>query len=452
MVVAPGTTSPQPPKMHENKTSDITFVQALHDIYVDQEIVDNRLVLPKDRNLCTDITFVGFGKLSTTQRQLKKLFSIDLSSRRISSAGDIVPLCGALDRVKTVNLARNNLNWSEVIKIIQCLPNLRDLILSENPTLFSEDFITFPKTPYPSLYMLTLGQIGFTWINLMKVLPKIWLKVDQIDLWDNNLTIGDLNPQLTNNDDFTLQISTLRLSHNNLSSMALADFGPLNNIIELDLSWCQLTCMEIDLACPNIRVLNISHNNISDCAQVAKLNLLTKLTHLICFDNPFYVDDKLAKHFTIARIKSLKLLNRELVSANTRRDSEILYVRKLYPQFKEFKSGKKSDFPSCNPRYPELVEIYGLPEDVNEKVQDRYITVTLRSGKVNHKKKLPRDMSVSNLQVLCRRLFRFNASSHVIIECCRADPTNNYTLESKEQTLHFYSIGDGQTLLVNEVD
>lgn len=452
MVVLHTTASTDWSKMYENNTSDTTFVQALHDKYVDQEAMDNELVLPKDRAIRTHITLVGFGKVSSAQKQLKNLVSIDLSSRYISSAGDLSYLGGGLNRVRTLDISRNNLTWNEIIRILHHLPSLRELTISGNQLNFEEQLIEFPENPFPSLHILTIGLIKLDWTSLVRVLPRIWTNVNQIDLWNNNLTAKDLKLQLTGRDDFIQKITTLRLSQNDLCELTLSNLGPLDNIVELDLSWCKLKCIEFGTSCQNIRTLNVSNNNIRDCSQIAKLNALTNLKHLICFDNPFYIDDKLSKNFTIARIKSLDKLNREPVSVDTRRDSEILYVRKLFPHYKEYKLGKNPEFISCNPRYQELADIYGLPEDVEEKVQDKYITVTLRYNNNSQKKKLPTIMCVSNLQTLCRRLFRLKSNSKIKIECCGADPSNNYSLDSKEQTLHFYSVKDGQILLITEID
>lgn len=455
MVVVQKTTKIYSSTMYQNKEGHITFVQALHNKYIDQEVLDNHLILPKDRIISTDITFVGFGKVSSVQKQLKTLVSIDLSGQNITSAGDTHLLDDNLNRVRILNLSQNNLSWNEIIKIIPCLPSLRELILSGNQLTANEQSIEFPEKAFQEITMLTLGQIKLDWTLLNRILPRIWRGIEQIDLWDSKLAAEDLTLRSHSNDDFIRRFKKLGISHNYLSDLVLSDIGVSDNIVELDLSSCQLNRLEFgnSLDCwRNLTLLNVSRNNIEDWSSIARLNLLPRLKHLICFDNPFYNNVELAKNFTIARIKNLEILNRELISMNTRRDSEILYVRKLFADYKEYKSGRNASFAYCNPRYEELAEIYGLPEDMDTKVQDKYITVTLCYGEKSLKKKLPRDMSVSILQVLCRRLFKLGPSTRIEIECCGLDPSNNYTLDSKEQTLHFYSVDDGQRLVCKVFD
>lgn len=448
-----------------SKSSDmkVTFVEALHNKYVNQDEFDNNYVLPKDDIISTDITLIGFGKISDVQRQLKRLSNIDLSGMRVASAGDTNQLKDSLNRVQVINLADNLLTWKEVVSIVKCMPNLKELVLNNNPLKFDDDCSGLEKIS-PSLKVLALGRIFFeNWTTAIQAISRLWDRVEQIDLWYNcfkseydqmDLKVNELRP-------FVSDIKTLKFSYNSFNDLDwISRVGPLHNLVELDLSHCSLKQInineEIAIQLQNLIVLNVSHNNIGGWQSISELHKLSKLTSLICHTNPFYTSETHAKHLTIGRLKKIKVLNREDLTRSMRRDAEILYLRLTFPQYKLFKEDKNSIFESLHPRYNELIEIYGLPEDQGEKqVNDAYIDVDLCYGQKRLTKKLPCDMRIANVHMLCKRLFKLKPSSNAKIICQRPDvnaSAMSYELDKGGQTLHFFSVKNGYQLVVTELD
>lgn len=445
--------------MTKSSLTDKTFVQALNDKYVNQEEFDNQFTLPKDKSISTDITFVGFGRVSNIQKQLKRLISIDLSNHAIEAAGDIGNLHGTLNQVRVLNLADNQLTWDEVIKILSCLPNLREIILSGNKLDSNVD--NLPKQLHKKLDSLTLGRVYINWVQLVDILSKIWISIEQLDLFDNNLRVEDLCLcQPLEYISFTSHIRALMLGQNKLPKLDwLTTIGPVENLVELDVSRCNLESIKFDLGTlntlKNLRTVNISSNDIEDWPSISSLDRLENLISLICHDNPVFIKEKFARSFTIARIGRIKVLNRQEITKGQRRDSEIFYLRKVYPEYEEFKDGKTTNFAYLHPRYDELIEIHGLPEGLNKReTVDKYITVDLCFDDQKVTKKLPCDMRVSNLQMLCKRLFKLKPFSNIEIICCEPQESESgisYPLD-KEATLGFFSVKNNSKLQIKIED
>lgn len=434
-----------------------TFVQALKHKYVDQEDFVNQSILPKDKSISTDITFVGFDKVSEVQRQLKRLTNIDLSYRQIKLAGDLDSIKGSLNKVTVLNLAGNQLNWQEVVSILTCLPNLREIILTGND-LDVKNIHNLSESPKYSLTSLTLGRINQDWNSVINVLARIWVQIEQIDLWDNGLHKDNIRvPDFARLTNFIGGMKVLKLSQNCFPDLSwINSVGPIDKLTDLDISRCQLETIEFDTIAlgklQNLRILNISYNNINSWISISNLNCLKSLQSIICQENPIFITEKLGKFFTIARLARIEKFNKEEVTTNLRRESEIIYLRKVFPEYQQFKEAKNDSFVKLHPRYDELAEIYGLPEDLKKKqTVDKYITVDLCLDDKQFTKKLPCDMRISNLQMLCKRLFRLSPSCNIEIICCEPESVINYPLDKEGQTLDFFCVKNNQKLLIKQL-
>lgn len=457
MVVTYGTTNPAESK---GVVSKKTFAQALQDKYVDQELFDNLSVLPKDKSISTEITFVGFGKVSSAQRQLNKLINIDLSDMNIDSIGDLEELGANLYRVQILNLANNFLPWEDVHHLLDYLPNLRELILSENKFETRKTSQVFSNSTKRKLLSLTLGRVFLDWTSIVQITSSIWSQIEQIDLWNNELTPEKMwAPTSGVFDSFIGNIKILRLRQNLFQDLEwLGLIGPIEKLTELDISMCGIEVLNLDekfaKQLRNLRVLNISHNNLKDWRSIASLNSLENLSNLLCHENPIILTQEHAKALCIGRLKKLLVFNREEITDRVRRDSEIFYLRETFPEYQKFKEGKSYGFESDHPRYKDLIDLYGLPEDLTRKVVvEKYINVDLFFEGKRISKKLPCDMRVTNLRMLCKRLFKFRPSANLELFCeaLASDGPISYALDKDGQTLDFFSIKNGQKLFIKEV-
>lgn len=444
---------------NNNITLETSFVDALHAKYIDQDEFDDQFIIPKDRSISTEITFVGFKRVTNVQRQLSKLTSIDLSCKNIKIAGDVTRIHGSTQRVTVLNVAKNNLNWTEIIKIVSCFPNLRELVLSSNDLLSQDNsIICFPQQLHKKLVSITLGKTNLTWSRIIGILSNIWISIDQIDLWDSGLT----NERLSLDIDykcfnFAQSTTELKLSENYLIGLDWIErIGPFTNLKVLDLSRCHIEELHINkdvrVNLQNLETLNISYNQINDWISVSHLNDLPKLTHLICNENPFFILHPAAKLVVIARISKLSMLNREPISNSIRRDAEVYYMRQIH---KEYQLHTADEFNKLHPRYSELVDEYGRPEDSNEsKTSNNYIEVLVCFEGKQIKKKLCDNVRVSTVEMMCKKLFKLKLSSKLSISCCTQSGQDSicYPLEKTSQTLHFFSVKNNDKLIISIID
>lgn len=438
----------------------VTFTQALKKRYVDQHVVDDILVLPKDKSITTQIVLVGFGKVSNVQKQLKELTSIDLSRCDIDSLRDFQEIGKNLHHVQILDLSYNSLDWEDIIAIKDNLPRLRELIIINAIRLSPDRMPT--SQPSRNIFSLTMGCTDGNWSLIIDYLSSTWLSVEQIDLWSSQLDSDKMILKSTTIvcDKFIKGIKTLKLSQNNFPDIDwLNRIGPIENLNELDLSKCHLEKFLLDenhvKLLNNLKILNISYNNITDWTSLTNLYKLPNLKSLICHENPLFIKEKDAKLLTIGSLKQIKTINREEISDSMRRDSEVLYVRKLFPIYQQFVKGDNPNFENTHPRYQELAGIYGLPEDLTTKqVIDRYITVDLCFGNKKISKKLPRDMRVANVIMLSKKLFGLKPFNNIEILCRNSespDRSLDYNLDKDGQTLHFFSVKSGQELIITQI-
>lgn len=441
----------------------VSFTRALRTKYCQQDDYVDVFCMPKDPKISTEIAFVGFDRVALIQKELRQLTSIDLSGMKIGSVGDFsADLKNDLRKISIMNLAENLLDWHQVVALVDHIPSLRELILTKNKLGSYKDDFQKDEPPKRILSSLTLGYSEYTWTTLIGILNRIWHRIDSLDLWKSDLT--DEKMILVEYSDTTHRIissiKSLRLSHNKFTTINWVDnLGPITGLVELDLSSCDLKSIEINdeivhkLA--SLQTLNISNNQIASWESVSSLNRLSSLASLICHQNPFFLSEKLAKPLTIGRIAKLKFLNREEVNTRIRRDSEILYLRKISLEYYSIKDDEMRQFTEYHPRFKELAEIYGIPENPNlDKVANKYVHVSLHYQDLKIAKKLPLDMRISNLRMLCKRLFKLRSNSSVRIICHnikeRHQDDIQYELDRDAQTLSFFSVVDGCELLVEE--
>lgn len=435
---------------NDYKLRSTSFTEALVSKYCQQEDFIDIFCIPKDSEIRTEIAFVGFDKVARVQKQLLQLTNIDLSGKRISTSGICdEDLKKKLQNVLTLNLDQNSLDWFQLFEIIKLLPNLRELIASRNALGTGVDLILDSQR---TLSSLTLGYHDTDWNTTVCTLSNIWSQIEQFDMWRS-----DLNPEKMELKCLSMHatrlvssIRSLRFSHNNFRHINwIPTLGPIENLLELDLSNCKLIEFKLNHAISqilqNLRNLNISYNDLDNWEYIDGLARLKSLNSLICHENPFFVSTKQAKPFIIARLAGLSRLNREEITARARRDSEILYMRIVTKELDE--AVDKERVLSKHLRYNELVNLYGKPEVSSKTTESMFMSLVLRHHDTVLTRKLPRNMRVADLKMLCKRIFKLESRSQVLVyHHSRNDLV--YELDRDAQTLDFFSISEGSELVI----
>ena len=152
------------------KPHSTSFTEALMSKYCQKEDFDDKFSIPKDSGISTEIAFVGFDKVVCIQRQLHRLTNIDLSGKGIAISGNCdLQLKKKLINVRTLNLDRNNLGWTQLAPIIDLLPNLKELIISRN-LLHIQGQCPSDGQDKKKISSLTAGYYNSDWDTILKTL------------------------------------------------------------------------------------------------------------------------------------------------------------------------------------------------------------------------------------------------------------------------------------------
>ncbi|EDL32752.1 tubulin-specific chaperone e, isoform CRA_c [Mus musculus] len=244
-------------------------------------------------------------------------------------------------------------------------------------------------------------------------------------------------------------------------------------------------------ACPNIRVVNLSKNLLSTWDEVVLIaeqlkdlealdlsenklqfpsdsptltRTFSTLKTLSCTRNPLSKADK-AEEIIIAKIAQLRTLNRCQILPEERRGAELDYRKAFGNEWRKAgghpdpdKNRPNAAFLSAHPRYQLLCCKYGAPEDEELKTQQPFMLkkqlLTLKIKCSNQperqilEKQLPDSMTVQKVKGLLSRLLKVPVSELLLSYESSKMPGREIELENDLQPLQFYSVENGDCLLV----
>lgn len=396
--------------------------------------------------------------------------NIDLSNCRISALGNIDEFSSSLRNIQILNISRNIFtNWLQVVELIVHMPALKELIVSGNPMQWNAhdsnqiiEHLVQNKKAAPQVRQITMGSIVIgSWDQALETLSSIWKTIDSIDMWNINLELATVKPpQSPSCRNFVSAIRSITLSENSIQSISQIDnLGELTSLEELDISKCCLEEITIDdklrSTLRNLKRLNVAFNNLTTWKSIAELNNLPSLHFLLCQGNPIINPGKITKMMVIGRVGGLTCFNREEISPPQRKDSELFYMRKLFDEYLHSKENDNGEFFLDNPRYEELLSMYGMPEDLRKVTKKKnyfQIYIQLKTSEKTISKKLPSDMPISNLKMLSKRLFGLSPCSDVKLVWYPKGKEMSCVLDKDGQGLSFYSIKDEDTIVIEHDD
>ncbi|XP_010620278.1 tubulin-specific chaperone E isoform X2 [Fukomys damarensis] len=218
----------------------------------------------------------------------------------------------------------------------------------------------------------------------------------------------------------------------------------------------------------SLQYLLADDNQISHWSCINELDKLQSLHTLSCQRNPLTEGNKKAqitRQFIIARISQLKTLNRCEILPEERRGAELDYQKAFGNEWIKAgghqdpdKNRPNEDFVAAHPRYQFLCQKYGAPEDGELKIQQPCILknqlLTLRIKCPNQleqkviEKQLPDSMTVQKVKGLLSRLLKVPVSELQLSYESPKMPGREIGLENDLQSLQFYSVENGDCLLV----
>uniref|UniRef100_A0A8C6WBD7 Tubulin-specific chaperone E n=2 Tax=Nannospalax galili TaxID=1026970 RepID=A0A8C6WBD7_NANGA len=447
----------------------VDFVTALKKRYALEEEADEDGKACSLKVGCKQVQTVGFEHITKKQSQLRALKDISLSKCAVSCAGEKGGIAEACPNIRVVDLSKNLLSsWDEVILIADELRDLETLSLSENKLQFPLDSLTPPGT-FSTLKILVLDKTGITWAEVLHCASG-WPVLEELYLRSNSISISE-RPT-----DVLQMVRLLDLSSNpSIAENQLYLIAYLPRLEQLILSDVGLSSMHFPDAktgCktsmfPSLQYLIVNDNRISDWSFINELDKLQSLQALSCSRNPLTEGDKAetTRQIIIAKISQLKTLNRCQILPEERYGAELDYRKTFGNEWKAAgghqdpdKNRPSAEFLAAHPRYQLLCRKYGAPEDEELEVpqpfmlKNQLLTLKIKySNQLEQKeleKQLPDSMTVQKVKGLLSRLLKVPVSELLLSYESPKMPGREIELENDLQSLQFYSVENGDCLLV----
>ena len=409
------------------------------------------------------VEVVGFDKVNKQQSQMKKLRTVSVRNMGVCGGGDGDLSC-ELPSLRDLDLSESLISsWSEVAKIVNDL-KLSTLDLSDN--LIDVATLSPETREMPTVKHLVLGNMlysGYTWDQVLQVTSRLE-SLSILQVHNNSIS------RLSSFDKNTLSnLTELDLDGNNISDWTEVNkVSGLPALQHLRLNGNKLTNVVIlPGTFAKLESLHLTDNCIADWPHIGSLNLLG-LSHLRLRNNPVISsckDDEVARQLIIARISSIKTLNATAITSSERKWAEIDYLKKYgqgWLQISKLDNGpEKSDslktFLDGHNRYDEIVKTYGEPDPsdgvkVDTTLKASLLRLKIRSpdviGSAETVKKIPSSMNVRALRALLQRLYKRQAGNTKLRISLLSDTEDEVEIDNDMRDISFYSVKDGDTLLV----
>uniref|UniRef100_A0A8C8XQ06 Tubulin-specific chaperone E n=2 Tax=Panthera TaxID=9688 RepID=A0A8C8XQ06_PANLE len=340
---------------------------------------------------------------------------------------------------------------------------------SENKLRFPSGSPSLAGT-FPALKVLVLNRTGITWAEVLRCAPG-WPVLEELYLKSNDISISE-RPA-----DVLQTVKLLDLSSNPLideNQLFLIAYLPrLEQLILSDVGISSIHFPDAGTGCktsmfPSLQYLVVNDNQISQWSFINELDKLQSLRALSCVRNPLTEGGsgpQTTRQFIIAKIGQLKTLNKCEILPEERRGAELDYRKAFGNEWKKAgghqdpdKNRPNEEFLAAHPRYQSLCLKYGAPEDGELKTRQPFLLknqlLTLKikyPNQVDQKvteKQLPDSMTIQKVKGLLSRLLKVPVSELLLSYESPKMPGREIELENDQQSLQFYSVENGDYLLV----
>uniref|UniRef100_A0A2K6TGQ7 Tubulin folding cofactor E n=1 Tax=Saimiri boliviensis boliviensis TaxID=39432 RepID=A0A2K6TGQ7_SAIBB len=390
--------------------------------------------------------------------QLSKLQEVSLRNCAVSCAGEKGGVAEACPNIRNVDLSKNLLSsWDEVIHIADQLRHLEVLNLSLKELLTGENhgceiFVLRCAAGCPGLEELYLESneifISERPTDVLQTIKLLDLSSNQL-IDENQLFLIAHLPRL----------EQLILSDIGISSIHFPDAGIGTCFPVSGSHFCKSSMKHTAFHLFPFALFQWSFFN--------ELDKLPSLRALSCLRNPLTKDDKdrqTTRQLIIARIGQLKTLNKCEILPEERWGAELDYRRAFGNEWKKAgghqdldKNRLSEEFLTAHPRYQFLCLKYGAPEDGELKRQPLMLKNQLLTLKIKYphqldqkvlEKQLPGSMTIQKVKGLLSRLLKVPVSDLLLSYESPEEPGREIKLENDLKSLQFYSVENGDCLLV----
>lgn len=433
----------------------VDFLSAVEQVYH----IDTEEVLSED----ISISSKQWNKVR--ERSFESLPSVLLNRCDVCGPGAEGEIRRTTPNVRWLDLSRTLIGrWDDVAAITAQMEALEGLQLSFNR-------LTPPSDPAPlahaflRLTALALNECALSWTQVLHCAP-MWPQLEDLALEGNHIcTITNPGP------DLLQTLKSLSLSRNSLDQVSVLALASLPRLEQLNLSETGLTRItfpdsgpgEHSQMFPALKNLNLDQNSVSEWSVVNELAKLRSLEQFFCRRNPLKSSDgnhRTCTQLLIAKLPQVSLLNGTEVQAEDRRGAELDYIKLFGEAW--LKAGGRSqlspDFITDHPRYQDLIQKYGAPEEGELKkpqpfaLKNQLLKISFvfpdDAERKRVEKKLPASMELQKVKGLLHRLLKIPTTELRLAYSSPKMVGTEFQLDNDLKSLQFYSIEDGDTVLV----
>ncbi|XP_004572415.1 tubulin-specific chaperone E [Maylandia zebra] len=398
------------------------------------------------------------------ERGFESLPSVLLSRSDVSWSGADGEIRTTTPNVEWLDLTGTLMScWEDVATISQQLDRLEGLQLSYNRLRLPPDPSAL-RHAFSALKVIVLNGCQLTWPQILECAP-MWPQLEDLCVEENSIT------ELQRPEGLLQSLKSLSLSSNPLVQDSVLSLSALPRLEQLNLSKTGLSVIQFEDAAPGshtaayaaLKNLNLDHNSITEWFVVNELAKLPSLVRLSCRGNKLVSRDgnpKTANQMLIAKLGQLVVLNSCEIHADDRRGAELDYIKMFGEEW--LKAGGRSQpspqFICEHPRYQALISKYGAPEEGELRkpepfaLKNQLLKITfVFPDDANRKpleKKLPASMVVQKVKGLLYRLLKVPAADLRLTYTSPKMVGTEFEIDSDLKTLQFYSIEDGDQVLV----
>lgn len=443
-------------------------IEARYGLVADDELAgidrENLASLQKEIN-APFLEMVGFAKVNRKQSKFDQLKIVCLREQCIGHAGQRDELRQLCPNVEELDLSKNLLSsWKTVADICCQLGRLNALNVSGNYLPVVENLESL-REAFPNVRNVTMARMNYNWSDIERCI-LMFPAIRELSVSFN--VIERLNVPLEHSN--LANISRLTLEGNLLSQWEeVLKLGRLMSLEYLNINGNKIESIKFPTVkssektslFPALRQLHISENSISDWKSISELEKLICLEDLKFRENPVLqsTSAETGRQMIIARISKLKTLNSTEIWYEERRGAEYDYLNMFARAWIESESNadKRREFIENHPRFPSLVEKYGTPDiratKINAEMVSNVITVEFLcpddpSRTTGIKRKVLKDMEVQKVTGLVQRLFKTGGKIPILSFIQQNLSTDEIPLNKPLQKLSYYSIQDGDKILV----
>uniref|UniRef100_H2RET5 Tubulin-specific chaperone E n=1 Tax=Pan troglodytes TaxID=9598 RepID=H2RET5_PANTR len=396
--------------------------------------------------------------------QLRHLEVLNVSENKLKFPSGSV-LTGTLSALKVLVLNQTGITWAEAHA--QCGGSRHSLDMQKDASKFV-DLCVLQKCSTSNCIISAKDHTSMR-MNVAKVLRCVagCPGLEELYLESNNIFISE-RPT-----DVLQTVKLLDLSSNQLiDENQLYLIAHLPRLEQLILSDTGISSLHFPDAGIGISMKHTAFHlfpfAVFQWSFFNELEKLPSLRALSCLRNPLTKEDKeaeTARLLIIASIGRLKTLNKCEILPEERRRAELDYRKAFGNEWKQAgghkdpeKNRLSEEFLTAHPRYQFLCLKYGAPEDWELKTQqplmlkNQLLTLKIKyPHQLDQKvleKQLPGSMTIQKVKGLLSRLLKVPVSDLLLSYESPKKPGREIELENDLKSLQFYSVENGDCLLV----